>query len=367
MKVRYSYLPQQFEDCDDLWQNLKDFVATGDFTLGEPLTQFEESFAKLIGSKYAIGVNSGTDAIKLSLKAMNIGPGDEVITTPLTWIITGNAIAECGATPIFVDIRDDFNIDPEAIEEAITTRTKAIIPVHFTGLMCEMDRICEIAKKHDIHVIEDAAQSFGAEYQSQKAGSFSSVAIFSMNSMKVLGGYGETGAAVTNREDLYEKLKMLRYTGTKSDPAKIITNEAIYVSLNHKIDTVQAAMLLVMMKYIPNKMKRRTEIAMRYNQALSDMVLCPEFKEGNIHALYTYAIQAEKRDQLMKHLNDNGIETKIYHKPLVSDAPVFQKYKGKDTPNARKVLSRFLSIPAHEKLSNGQIDFVIEKIKEFYS
>lgn len=351
----------------ELLDSVEGVLKHGRILFGPEVAEFEEKVAQTVGTKYALGFSSGSSALYLALKCLNIGPGDEVITTPLTWIITGNAIAECGATPVFVDISDDFNIDPDAIEEAITTKTKAIVPVHFTGLMCEMDRICEIAKKHNIHIIEDAAQSFGAEYRSQKAGSFSSVAIFSMNSMKVLGGYGETGSAVTDREDLYQKLNMLRYTGTKSDPAKIITNEAIYVSLNHKIDTVQAAMLLVMMKHLPERMKRRTEIAMRYNEALSGMVLCPKFREGDIHALYTYAIQAEKRDQLMKHLNDNGIETKIYHKPLVSDAPIFRKYKRKDTPNARIVLSRFLSIPAHEKLSDEQVDFVIEKIKEFYS
>jgi len=339
----------------------------GRILFGPEVSEFEEKVAQAAGTKYAVGVGSGSSALYIALKCLDIGPGDEVITTPLTWIITGNAIAECGATPVFVDIRDDFNIDPEAIEQAITEKTKAIIPVHFTGLMCEMDRICEIASKHNLHVIEDAAQAYGAEYRSKKAGSFSTVAIFSMNSMKVLSGYGETGAAVTDREDLYEKLKMLRYTGTKSDPAKIITNEAIYVSLNHKIDTVQAAMLLVMMKHLPERMKRRTEIAKRYNEALSDLVVCPEFREGDIHALYTYAIQGERRDHLMKDLHDNGIETKIYHKPLVSDAPVFEKFKGKDTPNARKVLNRFLSIPAHEKLSNEQVDFVIEKIRDFYS
>ena len=339
----------------------------GRILFGPEVQEFEERVAKASGTKYAIGVSSGSSALYLALKCLDIGPGDEVITTPLTWIITGNAILECGATPVFVDIRDDFNIDPEAVEQAITEKTKAIIPVHFTGLMCEMDSICGIASKHSLHVIEDAAQAYGAEYRSKKAGSFSTVAIFSMNSMKVLGGYGETGAAVTDREDLYEKLKILRYTGTKSDPAKIITNEAIYVSLNHKIDTVQAAMLLVMMKHLPERMKRRTEIAKRYNEALSDLVVCPEFREGDIHALYTYAIQGERRDHLMKHLHGNGIETKIYHKPLVSDAPVFQEFKGKDTPNARKVLSRFLSLPAHEKLSDEQVEFVIDNIRGFYS
>ena len=339
----------------------------GRILLGPEVQEFEDKVAKAAGTKYAVGVASGSSALYLALKCLDIGPGDEVITTPLTWIITGNAIVECGATPVFVDVQDDFNINPESIEQAITDRTKAVVPVHFTGLMCKMDKICDIADRFNINVIEDAAQAYGAEYANKKAGSYSTVAVLSMNSMKVLGGYGETGAAVTDREDLYEKLKMLRYTGTKSDPAKIISNEAIYVSLNHKIDTVQAAMLLVMMKHLPERMKRRTEIAKKYNENLSDLVVCPEFREGDIHALYTYAIQGEMRDHLMKHLNKNGIETKIYHKPLVSDAPVFQKFKGKDTPNARRVLSRVLSLPAHEKLSDEQIKFVIENIRVFYS
>jgi len=339
----------------------------GRILLGPEVDEFEEKVAEAAGTRYAVGVASGSSALYLALKCLDIGPGDEVITTPLTWIITGNAILECGAIPVFADIGDDFNIDPESTEQAITNKTKAIVPVHFTGLMCEMDKICDIAERNSLHVIEDVAQAFGAEYSNKKAGSFSTVAAFSMNSMKVLGGYGETGAVVTDRKDLYEKVRMLRYAGTKSDPAKIITNEALYVSLNHKIDTVQAAMLLVMIKHLPERMKRRTEIAERYTEALSDLVVCPKFREGDIHALYTYAIQCDNRDFLMKHLNNNDIETKIYHKPLVSDAPVFQRFKRFETPNARKVLNRFLSIPAHEKLSDEQVAFVIEKIRQFYS
>ena len=351
---------------NELLKSVECVLKHGRILLGPEVTEFEEKVAKEAGVKYAVGISCGSSALYLALKCLDIGPGDEVITTPLTWIITGNAIVECGATPVFVDINDDCNINPDAIEKAITNKTKAIIPVHFTGLMCEMDRIFDIAKRHRIHVIEDAAQAYGAEYKSKKSGSFSSIGIFSMNSMKVLGGFGEAGAAVTDSPEHYEKLKILRYTGTKSDPNKIITNEAIYPSLNHKIDTVHAAMLLVMMKHLPNRMKRRQEIANRYNKALSNMVICPNFIKGDIHALYTYVIQAERRDELMKYLNENGIETKIYHKPLVSDVLIFKQYVKEDTPNARIVLSRFLSIPGHEKLSDTQIDYVIEKITFFY-
>ena len=271
------------EDLDTLVEFLQ---GNPILTQSENVSEFEREWSEWVGVKYSIFVNSGSSANLISLAALKqvSGSGGEIIVPPLTWVSDISSVLFCGYNPVFVDINPKtLSMNDEQVIAKLTKNTKAVIPVHFTGLMCEMDRICEIAKKHDIHIIEDAAQSFGAEYRSQKAGSFSSVAIFSMNSMKVLGGFGETGAAVTDREDLYEKLKMLRYTGTKSDPSKIITNEAIYVSLNHKIDTIQAAMLLVMMKYLPDRMKRRTEIAMRYNQALSDMVLCPEIKEGNIH------------------------------------------------------------------------------------
>jgi dTDP-4-amino-4,6-dideoxygalactose transaminase len=351
---------------NELLKSVEGVLTHGRILLGPEVTEFEKKVAKEAGVKYAVGLSSGSSALYLALKCLNVGPGDEVITSPLTWIITGNAILECGATPVFVDINDDFNINPDAVENAITNKTKAIIPVHFTGLMCEMDRICEIAKRYKIYVIEDAAQAYGAKFKSKKSGSFSSIGIFSMNSMKVLGGFGEAGAAVTNSLEHYEKLKILRYTGTKSDPNKIITNEAIYPSLNHKIDTIHAAMLLVMMNHLPERMRRRQEIANRYNTALKNIVTCPNFIKGDTHALYTYVIQAENRDELMKYLNENGIETKIYHKPLVSDAPIFKQYVKKDTPNARRVLSRFLSIPGHEKLSNSHIDYVIEKISFFY-
>ena len=338
----------------------------GQLFLGPEVGEFENQVAKHIGTEFAVAVDSGSSALYLALRSSGIGPGDEVITSAFGWVITANAISSCGATPVFADVGPDFNIDICSIEKCINRRTKAIVPVHYAGHMCDMDAICSLAADQNLVVVEDAAQAFGASLGIRKAGSFSTAASFSMNPMKVLGGFGETGVAVTDSSDYYEKLKILRYTGTKSDPNKIITNEAIYASLNHKIDTVQAAMLLVMMKHLPDRMKRRQEIANRYNKALSNIVICPDFIKGDTHALYTYAIKADRRDELMKYLNENRIETKIYHKPLVSDAPIFKQYIKEDAPNARRVLSKFLSIPAHEKLSNSQIDYVIEKITSFY-
>src|SRR3989338_6726096 len=206
----------------------------GMIMLGPEVSMFEEEVAKSVGTRYAVGVGSGSSALFLALRSLGVGPGDEVITTPLTWIVTLHAITACGAVPICVDVRDDFNINPNLIEPAITKATKAIVPMHYCGSMCEMDRICEIAEKHNLYVVEDAAQAFGAEYRSKKAGSFSKVGAFSMNSMKPLASYGEAGIVVTDDREVYENVRMLRHAGTKSDPKKVITNESHYVALNHK-------------------------------------------------------------------------------------------------------------------------------------
>ncbi len=338
----------------------------GQLILGPEVEEFEKAVANSVGVRYAIGVASGSSALYLALKSIGIGSGDEVITTPLTWILTLNAIAECGAIPVCVDTCDDFNIDPDAIEPAITKKTKAIVPVHFTGYMCKMDKICKIAKKHNLFIVEDAAQAYGARYKSKMAGGFSKVAAFSMNTMKVLASYGEAGAVTTDDPEIYEKVRMLRYSGTKSDPKKIITNECYYTALNHKIDTLQAAMLLVAIRHLPRKMARRKEIAERYSNALSDLVKCPQTPKGDIHAYYTYAIQTEKRDELKNYLGQHQIETKIYHIPLASNAPVYSHLKKVQTPMAQKVLDRFLSLPAHEKLSDEQVDYVIRTIQNFF-
>ncbi len=368
MKVNFFDLRVKDDKLkDQLTQSVKKIFTHGKLLLGPEVDKFENKIAKLTGSKYAVGVSSGSSALFLALKSIGIKKGDEVITSPLTWIITLNAIAECGAIPVCVDIDEDFNIDPKKIVKAITKKTKAIVPVHFTGLMCRMDEIKNIARKYKIKVIEDAAQAFGAKYKGKNVGSFSDVASFSFNVMKNVGGFGEAGAVTTNNKKIYEMVKMLRYTGTKSDPKKIITNECYHVALNHKIDTVQAAMLLVLLKHFKKRMDRRREIASLYNKELKDYVTCPSLSSpGTTHGLYTYAIQTKNRNKLMKYLSMRGIQNKIYHIPLASEAPVFKKYRRFKTPVARKVLNRFLSIPAHEKMTSSQQFYVIDSIKNFF-
>jgi len=351
---------------DELLKSVENVLDHGRLILGPEVAKFERIIAKLTGVNFAIGVSSGSSALYLGLKSLNIKAGDEVITTPHSWVLTGNAILETGAVPVFTDVLEDGNMDPKKIESAITKNTKAILPVHFTGLMCRMDEICEISLKHNIPIVEDAAQAFGGAYKGGKAGSFGKVGAFSMNSMKVLGAFGEAGVVVTNDKEINDKIRILRYSGTNSDPNKIITNEAVYPSLNHKIDTVQAAMLLVMLKYLPKRMERRKEIANYYNSELSTLVNCPDINNNNIHALYTYAIQAEDRDQLMNYMNKNHIETKIYHTPLIPDSPSYKKYRSKNYSVAKKIISKTLSIPAHEKLTDNQVSYVVNIIKKFY-
>ena len=213
MKVRYSYLKQQFENADDLWEDLRAFVETGDFTLGKPLTSFEEKFAELMDSKYAIGVNSGTDAIKLALKVQGIGPGDEVITAANTFVATVGAICELGAIPVFVDCDDTFCMNADLVEAAITEKTKAIVPVHFTGYMTDMRKIMKTAEKYDLVVVEDACQSILGAIDGRKAGSWASTGAFSLHPLKNLNVWSDGGVIVTSDRNLAEKLRLQRNHG----------------------------------------------------------------------------------------------------------------------------------------------------------
>ena len=234
MKVRYSYLKQQFENCDDLWAELKAFVATGDFTLGKPLTEFENKFANLIGTKHAIGVNSGTDAIKLSLKAIGIGYEDEVITTANTFVATVGAIMELGAIPVFVDCDDSFCMDVSKLESAITSKTKAIVPVHYTGYMTDMRKVLPIAKKYRLPVVEDACQSILGAIDNKNAGTWGNTGAFSLHPLKNLNVWSDGGVIVTDDDKIAETLRLIRNHGMFDRDTIII------MGCNSRLDTIQA-------------------------------------------------------------------------------------------------------------------------------
>ncbi len=343
----------------ELMQAVEKVLDHGWFILGDEVETLEREIAALCDKKYAVGVGSGTDALYLALRALGVGPGDEVITTPLSWIATTNAIVLAGATPVYVDIGKDLNINANLIEKAITPKTKAIVPVHFTGKMCDMPRIKDIANRHKLFLVEDAAQAFGARLPSGVAGSFGDISCFSMNPMKVLCAYGEAGAVVTDYPKLCERLVSLRYAGT------VNRDDCHFPSLNGRIDTIQAAMISVNLKHFQAKLEKLRKIAKRYTAALKGVVTCPQDK-GDDHVYYSYTILAPRRDELREYLMKNGIETKIQHPILM---PYHTAYRGKFSPKipvAERLVKQLVCIPNEANLTNKQIDYIIDRIKRFY-
>ena len=332
----------------------------GQLILGPEVENFETEIAKFCGVRYCVGVSSGTNALFLALKCLGIGSGDEVITTSLSWIATANAIALTGALPVFADINDDLNINANSVKKLITSKTKAIMPVHYTGKMCDMDSLTQIANDNDLFLVEDACQAFGSQFKGQKAGSFGDISCFSMNPMKILGACGEAGAIVTNSEIFAKKLISLRYNGT------INKEKCIEPSFNARLDTIQAAFLLTRILNIDKIINKRRTIASWYDDQLKEFVITPVERSFQKDVYYTYTIRAKNRDELMNYLRSKNIETKIQHPILMPEQPVF---KGKTIgvyENAQKLVREILCIPSHEKLSRENIDYITEMIITFY-
>lgn len=335
-------------------------LAHGRIVHGPEIDAFEGRVAALTGRRHAVGVSSGTNALFLALKTLGVGPGDEVITTALSWVATMNAIGATGASPVCVDIRDDLNIDPGAIEAAITPRTRAVVVVHYTGLVCDMNAIGAIARRHGIAIVEDAAQAFGATMNGRPAGSFGALAAFSMNPMKVLRAYGDAGVILTDDPGHVTRLNQIVYAG-------VVDKElCMEIALNSRFDTIQAAMLLVNLDRIEGLIERRRSVAARYRAGLSNVAVCPQEPEGFRHVYYTYTILADNRDGLKSALESQGIETKIQHAVLMPEQPAYAYLRPGDWANARRLRDRILCIPAHEDLSTDAQDYVIDCIRRFY-
>jgi dTDP-4-amino-4,6-dideoxygalactose transaminase len=362
MKIPYMDLSVKSpEKKQMLLQAVDQVLSHGRIILGPEVGQLEEKIAAYCHTQYAVGVGSGTDALYLALRSLDIGPGDEVITTPLSWIATVNAIVLCGATPVFVDIGENMNINASLIEDVITEKTKAILPVHYTGRMCDMATITKIASTHNIYIVEDAAQAFGASINGAMAGSFGEVSAFSLNAMKVFNAFGEAGAVVTNNEVLANKLRSLSYAGT------INKEDCHYPSLNGRLDTIQAAMLLVSMEYLEAKIARRREIARYYTDELEDVVKCPE-EDDSFQVYYSYVIRTDRRDQLKAYLGSRGVETKVHYPVLMPFHTAYrEQYSDCDLPVAKRVANEILSIPNHEDLSDGEAEYVAKCVREFFT
>ena len=351
-----------------LLNRLENILDHGIICSGPEEKEFERRFAETIGVKYAVGVSSGSSALYLALLSIGLGPGDEVITTPYTWIITTHAIASVGATPVFVDVMSDFNIDPEEIKKAITPKTKAIVPMHVAGHMCKMESISRIAKDNNLFIVEDAAQAYCSSQNGKRAGSFSHTGAFSMNPMKILHAYGEAGVVVTNRKHLYDKILQFRHAGTKRylDKNKHI-NRSNFVGLNHKIDTIQASFLLEEMDRIGEIKSKRDLIANYYDENLLKIGCIPQPSSNGEHGRYYYMFLCDRRNELSKFLQKNNIENKIYYSPLASDSKIYKRRDKLKLPVARYLLKRSLTIPMHENMSMKQAEYVIKTIRYFYN
>ena len=365
MRVRYSYLRQQFSDCDDLWEDLKQFVPTGDFTLGRPLQEFEAKFASLIGTRYAIGVNSGTDAIKLSLKALGVGFGDEVITTANTFVATVGAIAEIGARPVFVDCDDTFCMDVAQVEASITERTKAIVPVHFTGYMTDMRQLLPIAQKYNLPIVEDACQSILGAINGKNAGTWGEAGAFSLHPLKNLNVWSDGGVIVTSDAALAERLRLLRNHGLLDrDTVEIL-------GYNSRLDTIQAVVGNWLIPKTEEIAQQRIKNAQYYDahfDKISGITIPP--RPADYHIVYhLYIIFAKQRDALLRYCLDQGIEAKV-HYPI----PIYRQkavaslgYKHGDFPVADRHAETIISFPCDQHLSLTELDYVIETVRSFYT
>jgi aminotransferase EvaB len=361
--VRYSYLSQQFGNCPELWVELKAFVATGDFTLGKPLQEFEANFAKLIGTQHAIGVNSGTDAIKIALKALGVKPGDEVITAANTFVATVGAINEIGAVPVFVDVDETFCMDVNLIEAAITSKTTAIVPVHFTGYMTKMDRVMEIAEKYKLIVVEDACQGILAEWKGKKSGTWGHAAAFSLHPLKNLNVWSDGGMIVTDKSELDAEIRLLRNHG-------LIDRDHVEVlGFNSRLDTFQAIVGNWLLPSAVNISDLRISNAKKLDAGLSKIsaITIPQRPTDMRIVYHLYIVYAKNRDGLLQYCQEKGIEAKV-HYPV----PIYkQKALGANTnklifPETDSQAEKIISFPCDQHLSNSQIDEMINAVQSFY-
>ena len=365
MKVRYSYLRQQFSNCPDLWAKLKKFVKTGDFTLGKPLLEFEKKFSKLIGVKYAVGVNSGTDAIKLPLKALGIKQGDEVITAANTFVATVGAISELGAKPVFVDCDDTFCMNTEQIEKKITKKTKAIVPVHFTGYMTYMPKLIQISKKYKIPIIEDACQSILGEINNKKAGSWGMFGAFSLHPLKNINVWSDGGIITTNNFKFYKKLLLLRNHG-------LIDRDTVKINgFNSRLDTFQAVVGNWLLPQAKNIAKQRIKNAKFYDENLSKIegILIPPRPKNYKIVYHLYIVFAQKRDKLLEYCRKKGIEAKVhYPKPMyLQESQKHLNHKRGDFPVTDYHTKKIITFPCDQHLSSRELKYVVDTVKKFYS
>ncbi len=360
MKVPFSILERQYKMYQEEYEaKALEVLRKGWYILGEETEKFEEEYAKYIGTKYSLGIDNGLNALVLAFRALNIVQGDEVIVQGNTFIATVMGITINGATPIFVEPDEFYNIDIEKIEERITEKTKAICVVHLYGQATKMDKVLELCKKYNLKLVEDCAQAHGAEFNGQKVGSFGDVGCFSFYPGKNLGCFGDGGAITTNDEEIYKRIKMLRSYGSEKK------YHHIEVGYNARLDELQASLLRIKLSHLSELTKEREEIVKRYlNEIKNPLIQLPKLRENCTHVWHLFVVKVEERDKFQNYLEKNGIGT-VIHYPIpahLSEAYRDLGYKAGDYPITEDYANTIISLPLYNGMTKEEIDYVIEKI-----
>ncbi len=357
LRAQYKSLGQEIETA------FREILQSGHFVLGAHVEALEKEIAGYHNVKFAVSLASGTDALHLSLRALGIKEGDEVITTPFTFIASAEAIAYVGATPVFADIdRKTLNIHPSQIKNKITTKTKAIIPVHIFGQPSDMDEIMDIAKKHNLKVIEDCAQAFGAQYKNMHVGSIGDTGCFSFYPSKNLGAYGDGGIMITNNPEIYEKVRLLRNHGTTAP------YRHSFIGYNSRLDEIQAAILRIKLRHVDAYNQKRRKLAEIYTSLLSNVVQCAAELPDRMHVYHQYTIRSPRKPEIKKALQENSISSVIYYPvPLhLQDAFKYLGYKKNDFPESESAANEVLSLPIYPELEPEKVKFIAETILKVF-
>lgn len=355
LKIQYQSIKEEIDAA------IEQVISECSFAGGPFVKDFENHFSEFCETKHTVGVGSGTEAIWMALLSLDIGPGDEIITVPNTFIATAEAISFCGATPVFVDVDEKtYNMNVFQVEQAITEKTKGIIPVHLFGQMVDMEPLMAIAKKYNLFVIEDACQAHGAEYHGKKAGSIGDIGCFSFYPGKNLGAYGDAGALVTRNDEIAERVRILRDHGqTKKYTHKII-------GWNGRMDGIQGAILNVKLRYINRWNEARRHIAKLYDTQLknTEALVLPKENEYNRHVYHIYAIRVRYRDEMIKTLKDSGIQTGIHYPLPIHLQPAYKNMAKMNLsfPIAEKCANEFISLPMFPEMSQEQVEYVVSQI-----
>jgi dTDP-4-amino-4,6-dideoxygalactose transaminase len=366
MRVKYAYLDEQFANVDEYFEDIRELVASCEYTLGPYVEAFEQKFANYIGVKHAIGTNTGTDALIVAFKAAGIKPGDEVITVPNTFIATVGAIVAVGARPVFVDCDERYQIDVNKIEAAITPRTRAIVPVHWGGCSPDVEAVLDIAHRHRLMVIEDACPAVGAHVNGRFAGTFGNVNAFSMHPLKPLNVWGDGGIVVTDNDDTAEWIRLYHNHGLKD------RDHVEFWGVNKRLQPIQAVVASRELDRIEDIVETRVRNARQLDEGLSNLegvVRIPRRPKNSREVYQLYLVSVERRDELLDYLVSKEIECKIHYPiPLhLQKSAAGLGYKKGDFPICERQAEEIITIPAHQYVTSEQIDYVIEEIHSFYA